>query len=126
MLKLTPKATPLLKGEETLVLARPRTKPPKAAKKKRPRAAAVGDLVYDESLYERLRLLRKSFADKQNVPAYVVFGDATLIEMAAKRPRTSDDLLEVNGVGKAKLERYGEAFLEAIATDPGSLGPLVG
>jgi ATP-dependent DNA helicase RecQ len=50
------------------------------------------------------------------VPAYIVFGDATLREMAARRPGADDELLAVNGVGETKLKRYGEAFLEAIRT----------
>ena len=57
----------------------------------------------------------KRLADEQNVPAYVVFSDATLAEMAARQPATSAALLEVNGVGQTKLERYGDAFLAVIA-----------
>ncbi len=67
-----------------------------------------------ELLFERLRSLRKRLADRQGVPAYVVFNDRTLREMAALRPGTLGDLLEVNGVGPSKLDRYGEAFLEEI------------
>jgi ATP-dependent DNA helicase RecQ len=49
------------------------------------------------------------------VPAYVVFSDATLAEMAARKPGTYAELLEVNGIGKTKLERYGDAFLAVVA-----------
>ena len=69
----------------------------------------------DEELFERLRALRKRLADEQRVPAYVVFSDAALAEMAARKPRTYADLLEVNGVGRTKLERYGDAFIDVIA-----------
>lgn len=69
--------------------------------------------------------MRKQFADAQNVPAYVVFSDATLAEMAARRPATGAELLEVNGVGQTKLERYGEAFLAVIA-GLASGGPATG
>ena len=69
----------------------------------------------DEELFEALRALRKRLAGEQNVPAYVVFSDATLAEMAARRPATHAELLEVNGVGQAKLERYGDAFLAEMA-----------
>jgi ATP-dependent DNA helicase RecQ len=119
VLKLTAKAQPLLRGEETLVLARPRTRVP--TKKQRLRAARAGraeelaGLPVDERLFEDLRALRKRLADEQNVPAYVVFSDATLAEMAARRPGTYAELLEVTGVGQTKLERYGDVFLEAIA-----------
>jgi ATP-dependent DNA helicase RecQ len=57
------------------------------------------------------------------VPAYVVFSDATLAEMAARKPRTRGDLLEVGGVGQTKLERYGDAFLEVIAAAEGGEAP---
>jgi ATP-dependent DNA helicase RecQ len=67
-----------------------------------------------EELFERLRALRKEIADRSNVPAYIVFNDGTLRAMAASRPRTPAALLTVPGVGPAKLERYGEAFLELL------------
>ncbi|MGH7482239.1 MAG: RecQ family ATP-dependent DNA helicase [Longimicrobiales bacterium] len=67
-----------------------------------------------EALFGRLRELRKALADRQSVPAYVVFSDATLREMAARRPATSAELLAISGVGPAKLEKYGQAFLDAL------------
>ena len=66
-------------------------------------------------LFERLRALRKSIADAAGIPPYVVFSDKTLRDMCAKRPSTPAQFLDVNGVGEAKLERYGDAFLEEIA-----------
>ncbi len=68
----------------------------------------------DEALFQELRKLRKSIADAQGVPAYIVFNDTTLRAMAEKRPTTRRELLAISGVGPEKLERYGEAFLEAI------------
>ena len=122
-LRLTEAARPLLRGEQTLVLARPRTRVPSAKERKaadrRARAATLAGLEVDEELYGRLRALRKQLADAQRVPAYVVFSDAALAEMAARRPRTPDELLAVNGVGQTKLARYGEAFLAVIAEEPG-------
>ena len=118
-LRLTGSAWPLLRGEETLVLARPRTRVPTKKQRVRTeragRAAELAGMPVDEALYEALRALRKRLADEQNVPAYVVFSDATLAEMAARRPTTCAELLDVNGVGQTKLERYGDAFLAAIA-----------
>lgn len=67
-----------------------------------------------EELFERLRELRKSMADEQGVPAYIVFSDKTLRAMADARPQTPGELLEVSGVGPMKLERYGQAFLKAL------------
>ena len=118
-LRLTDAARPLLRGEETVIMAKPRVRVPTKKQRLRVartgRAAELAGLPVDEALFEALRALRKQLADEQNVPAYVVFSDATLAEMAARRPATSAELLDVNGVGQAKLERYGDAFLEAIA-----------
>lgn len=69
----------------------------------------------EEALFLRLRTLRKELADRQGVPAYIVFSDKVLREMATRRPATPHALLEVPGVGPAKLDRYGQAFLDEIA-----------
>ncbi len=114
-LRLTDAARPLLRGDETLIMAKPRVRVPTKKQRLRTqragRAAELAGMPVDEALFEALRGLRKRLADEQNVPAYVVFSDATLAEMAARRPATRAELLEVNGVGQAKLERYGDAFL---------------
>jgi len=128
VLRLTDAARPLLRGEQTLVLAVPRTRVPTKKQRKAAdrsaRAAALAGLEVDEPLFERLRALRKRLADEQRVPAYVVFSDATLAEMAARKPATEEALLEVSGVGQSKLQRYGDAFLEVIAgADEGSREP---
>jgi len=81
----------------------------------RPRGAVLpaGDPL-EEELFQRLRELRKELADRQNVPAYIVFNDRVLREMVLRRPRDREEMLEVPGVGPSKLERYGDAFLEAL------------
>jgi len=66
-------------------------------------------------LFEELRGLRKRLADEAGVPPYIVFGDAALIQMARDMPLEEHELLAVNGVGQHKLEKYGKAFLDAIA-----------
>ncbi len=118
-LRLTEAARPLLRGEETLIMAKPRVRVPSKKQRLRAdragRAADLAGMPVDEALFDELRALRKRLADEQNVPAYVVFSDATLVEMAARQPATSAELLEVNGVGQTKLERYGDAFLAVIA-----------
>ena len=111
VLRLTPAARPLLRGEESLELAKPRIRTP--AKRKPPKAA-VGAGKYDETLFEALRALRKSLADAQGVPPYIIFGDATLVEMARDLPASPTALLDITGVGQKKLERYGEEFLAVI------------
>jgi ATP-dependent DNA helicase RecQ len=64
-----------------------------------------------EDLFARLRLLRRQLAELRGLPAYMVFGDATLLEMAAHRPTTREGLLAISGVGPKKLAEYGDAFL---------------
>lgn len=70
----------------------------------------------EEELFQRLRVLRKELADRQSVPAYIVFSDKVLVQMVKRRPATAHELLDVSGVGPAKLEKYGEDFLEVLRT----------
>ncbi|MEO5616550.1 MAG: ATP-dependent DNA helicase RecQ [Candidatus Eisenbacteria bacterium] len=72
------------------------------------------DEIVDPELFERLRALRKSLAAAEGVPAYIVFSDAVLRGMSAARPQSLEAMLEISGVGPAKLARYGEAFLEEL------------
>jgi len=111
VLRLSPAARPLLRGEERLTLARPRVKPRPQKKGGRSKG---GGLDCDEQLFRALRALRKRLADASGVPPFVVFGDATLVEMAARQPTTEEELLQVNGVGRHKLARYGADFLTEI------------
>jgi DNA helicase-2/ATP-dependent DNA helicase PcrA len=83
------------------------------AEKKRGRCADC-PASYDEELFERLREWRRSIAEEESVPAFVVFTDATLQLIAEHKPRTPEALLRVNGIGRAKLERYGEAVLTLV------------
>jgi ATP-dependent DNA helicase RecQ len=72
-------------------------------------------LEFDQDVFDRLRALRRELAEERGVPAYVVFSDATLVEMATVRPRSIGELATISGVGPAKLTRYGEAFLRVLA-----------
>ena len=72
----------------------------------------------DPGLFERLRALRKTLADERGVPAYVIFSDRTLQDMASRVPRSHDELLEVHGVGQKKLDQYGDVFLAKILGEP--------
>jgi ATP-dependent DNA helicase RecQ len=74
----------------------------------------------DEALFERLRALRRRLAAERGVPPYLIFNDRTLYEMAAKKPRTSAELLGIKGVGDKKAADLGAVFLEAIGAP---LGP---
>ncbi|WP_432460442.1 DNA helicase RecQ [Agarivorans sp. QJM3NY_25] len=108
VLQLTEAARPFLKGEQGLSLAVPRLNTTKQSKKN----AAYG--VYDKRLFALLRNLRKRLADQESVPPFVVFNDATLIEMAQRLPQTQHEMLSISGVGLKKLERYGHQFLALI------------
>ncbi len=72
---------------------------------------------YDAGAFDRLRALRKRLADAEGVPAYIVFSDAVLRQMAEHRPRSRGELLQLSGVGPVKLERYGDAFLEELGRE---------
>jgi ATP-dependent DNA helicase RecQ len=79
--------------------------------------AGVADLSPgQEALFEALRVWRSAAAREQGVPAYIVFGDATLLAVAAAGPATLGDLDGITGIGAKKLEAYGEALLEVVAT----------
>lgn len=133
VLRLTRAAGPLLRGKERLMLARPRVRVAmkeasraarraKAGKAARgiPRgdghgeAGVTGGGFDDDVLFEELRALRRQIAEREGVPAYVIFHDSTLREMAAVCPTTPEELLDVSGVGERKLERYGEEFLSVV------------
>ncbi|SKB42602.1 DNA helicase RecQ [Malaciobacter marinus] len=68
-------------------------------------------LSFDEKLYEKFKSLRRELAQEHEVPAYVIFGDKTLKELASKLPLTKEDMLDINGVGLVKYEKYGKSFL---------------
>jgi len=70
--------------------------------------------VEDQSLYERLKAARGEMAKSQNVPAYVIFHDKTLIELAMHKPNSLSAMLDISGIGETKLERYGKPLLEVI------------
>lgn len=108
-LQLTEEARPVLRSEVKLELATPRfTFSASAYSQKQ------ASIRYDKDLFARLRFLRKQIADKENIPPYVVFNDATLEEMAQFTPTTKAEMLDINGVGERKLERFGDAFMNLI------------
>jgi ATP-dependent DNA helicase RecQ len=112
VLKLTDAARPLLRGEVELQLAMPRVK---ESAKRAARAPKDAGGPYDEQLFNELRQVRKTLADAEGKPPYIVFGDATLVQMVRDKPLDEDALMAISGVGRHKLEKYGAAFLDAIA-----------
>ncbi|WEG73813.1 DNA helicase RecQ [Vagococcus intermedius] len=107
-LKLGFRAIELLKPNATLMMNLVKEEAPK--KKKR----LANDDIKNPALFAKLQVLRRNFADQQKVPAYIVFTDATLREMTTNLPTTASELTKINGVGEAKLAKYGEDFLELI------------
>ncbi|RJQ46208.1 MAG: DNA helicase RecQ [Gammaproteobacteria bacterium] len=117
-LKLTDACRPVLRGEERVMLRR-ETKPEKTKKTKATRAArGAFSQETDQRLWEALRARRLEIAKAQGVPPYVVFHDATLAEMVARRPQTLEQLAHISGVGERKLAAYGADFLEVIRAHP--------
>ena len=110
-LQLTESAKAILKGEEPLELAMPRIS---AISKIAHNPQRQGVANYDKDLFARLRFLRKQIADKENIPPYIVFNDATLQEMAQYMPTSNIEMLQINGVGSIKLERFGQPFMVLI------------
>ncbi len=113
-LSFGPGARPILKGEQELVIAVPR----KGKDKRRGGAGAP------DPLFEALREARRALAAEAGVPAYLIFHDATLREIAAVRPTTLAELARVGGVGRTKLDRYGDAMIAAVDAWVRSFSPV--
>jgi ATP-dependent DNA helicase RecQ len=115
-------AAEILRGEREVVLRRDTHVSRRASGRSRSgrgqQVAVLGGATEvtdeEERLFQELRALRSALAKEASVPPYVVFHDKTLREMVAARPRSLGELSQVSGVGAAKLERYGERFLEAL------------
>ncbi|WP_170439041.1 DNA helicase RecQ [Ruegeria arenilitoris] len=117
-LRMTEAAKPILKGEAQITLR-------KDTLRKATRRPAVKMMVSDEDapLLSALKAKRRALAEAARVPAYVIFPDRTLIEMAEKRPVTLDEMARIGGVGAKKLDRYGDTFLEVIAGEAQAVHP---
>ena len=111
-LQITDTGWQLLKGEQSPRLLKPRTPP---ASKSSTKSTASWEGV-DRDLFEKLKTIRTAKAAEKQVPAYVVFSDTSLRDMAKRRPSTLEAFRMVNGVGQKKLEDFGEEFLSAIVS----------
>jgi ATP-dependent DNA helicase RecQ len=112
---VTPTGQAFVAGDGAFLMTEPRAPKESAATKTRKRKAApelLGEA--DQSLLVALKSLRRDMARELGKPAYIIFSDATLIDMAQKRPKTRRQMLGVSGVGETKFERFGKAFLGAI------------
>ena len=115
VLRLTGEGRRVLEGELVVMKVpkeRPKTKDAAGKKSKGKLPAAVGDA--DPDLFARLRQRRMEIAKREKVPPYIVFTDKTLVQMCILHPATLQEMLKVSGVGEAKLEKYGEEFLEVL------------
>lgn len=115
-LRLTEAARPILKGEQAVWLRRdatPEKRSSKAERSARLKEAFAG--ANDDPVWLALKAKRMELAKEQGVPPYVIFHDATLMEILNQKPQDLNTLGQISGVGQAKLERYGKAFLEVIA-----------
>lgn len=110
-LRLTEECRPVLRGEEILML-RKETKQEKAQKRGRKSNHNIKDA--DKLLWEALRTRRKELSDELDVPPYVIFHDAALMEMVERQPQTHEQFSKITGVGEKKLEAYADFFLKVI------------
>lgn len=111
VLKLTPKAIPLLKGKEQISLTIPNNDL-KGTRKKSKDQSSIKSI--NSPLFEILRALRRKLADEENKPPFMIFSDATLHAMVQSKPKNTEQLLAVSGVGQHKLTCYGHHFLKAL------------
>jgi ATP-dependent DNA helicase RecQ len=114
-LKLTEAARPVLKGEQEVWLRRdpePEKRMSKAERSARAKEAFAG--ANDDPLWQALKAKRLELAREQGVPPYVIFHDSTLLEIHNRKPQTLDEMGQISGIGQAKLQKYGDAFLQVI------------
>ncbi len=108
ILELTAQGRRFLRERPLIILTKPMSAPER-------KTTPAGDVAHDEGLFNRLRHLRKTLADERDVPAYVVFSDVALRQMAREYPTNAQEFLQISGVGNRKLQEFGATFLEAIA-----------
>ncbi|WP_415900629.1 DNA helicase RecQ [Neptuniibacter sp. QD48_11] len=111
VLHLTDKCRPLLRGETKIQLRKDQRQHTPYRKNQVPQSQLEAE---DYALWNELKAVRKRLSDEQDVPPYVIFHDATLMEMVMYRPQTSDQFKRLNGVGERKLDLYGADFIQAI------------
>lgn len=107
ILSLTEKSRDVLLGKEKVFLVKMESKPMKTKE-------TLSDKHYEQELFDRLKAVRTELAQAANVPAYLVFSDATLLELATYLPQTLEDVRKISGFGDIKLSKYGQIFLEEL------------
>lgn len=118
-LKVTDFGQKVLKGKKTVMISKPSEKK-KAKKGQKTKGESAPKANPDDQLTQKLKAFRKELAQKNSVPAYVIFNDVTLNELVAKRPDSMNELPDIKGLGKVKIERFGEDLLQVIHKHPKS------
>ena len=113
-LKITDFGRQILRNESTVKLTRPLTKSEIKAKEKQTTGKKKKVLGVDQQLFEKLRTLRKSIAQQKGLPAYIIFHDTTLKEMSVIKPKTAEEMMQIQGLGEAKFRNYGQQFIDII------------
>jgi len=106
VLQLTSKSATVLKGMEKVMITKT---------KEKVEATSVQELSYEKDLFAQLKEVRRKIANVENVPAYIVLSDATLMELATYLPHNKDEFLKISGFGEVKIEKYGKQFWEVVA-----------
>ena len=106
VLQLTSKSATVLKGMEKVMITKT---------KEKVEATSVQELSYEKDLFAQLKEVRRKIANAENVPAYIVLSDATLMELATYLPHNKDEFLKISGFGEVKIEKYGKQFWEVVA-----------
>lgn len=121
-LRVTPKAKEVLLGSVAVTI---RNSDPVAQEtaERPPKEVREPRYAFSDALLSKLKALRLSIAREEKVPAYIIFSDATLVDMCQKHPRTDTEMLSVSGVGKVKMERYGERFLALLGEEAPCTAP---
>jgi ATP-dependent DNA helicase RecQ len=113
--QLTPKSRPIIKGEEKFLVRRDQIAvTPKLTSRQKDLPDEAPLSPQSQELWEKLRTLRLELAREQNIPAYVIFHDSTLKDIARNLPRSLGEMRQIFGIGQRKLELYGEQFLASI------------
>ena len=115
ILKLTEACLPVLQGKESFGILELASREKPVGKPRAARAGEADDISdVDQELFGRLRALRKTLAQRQGIPPYMVFSDKTLHEMCRAKPKTVSELREISGVGDSKRDKYGIEFVQEI------------
>lgn len=112
VVRLAAPAAEVLKGQRQVLQRAPRPVQETAGSRRRGKGQDLGPSAVNETVFEQLRLIRRDLAQKEHVPSYIIFNDATLREMSVILPQTEQEMLRIKGVGEVKYRKYGKPFLD--------------